>query len=105
LFANWLLKPRAVIAQVFESMFATWSPGTMRNRSGTLVMPERRMSSDVITVTAAGACDSGWARFDTVVTSTFIRSSMLRFSRSTFSGSAALTAGAASRDAHAIAIQ
>src|SRR5262249_19098872 len=54
----------------------------------------------------AGACDSGSARLDTVVTSTFIRSSMLRFRRSASAVSApARPPGAASSAAKAIAIQ
>ena len=52
-------------------------PGTIRNASGILVAPERRMSSCVITNTAAAASASFWLRLDTEVTCMFIRSSML----------------------------
>src|SRR5262245_45614210 len=41
-----------------------------------LVTPERRMSSCVMTYTAAGASDRGSGRFETEVTSMFINSSM-----------------------------
>ncbi len=37
------------IAQVEASIWATCNPGTMRNSSGMLVMPELRISSAVIT--------------------------------------------------------
>lgn len=49
----------------------------MRNASGMLVTPERRMSSWVITYTAAAAWESNWDFLETVVTSTLSRSSRL----------------------------
>ena len=56
------------MAQVFESSRATSTPGTMRRRSGMFIMPERRMSSCVITKTAAPALERAWSFFETEVT-------------------------------------
>ena len=53
LLAKELLKPRAVMAQVFELTRATSSPGAMRRASGMQVAPLRRIISLVITNTAA----------------------------------------------------
>src|SRR5712671_6548081 len=79
LFADVLLKPRAEIAHVLLSDCATSSPGTIRNASGMLVTPERRMSSCVITNTAAGDSPTVLARRVTVVTSVFINSNNRAF--------------------------
>ena len=49
LLAKRSLKPRALIAQRFEEMRATWMPGTMRSASGIEVTPERMISSPVTT--------------------------------------------------------
>ena len=53
--ANTSLKPRMLMAQVLVLIWATFKPGTMRKTSGILVAPDRRMSSCVITKTAAPA--------------------------------------------------
>ena len=45
--------PLTETAHLLASMWATWTPGTIRNRSGIVVAPERRMSSWLITKTAA----------------------------------------------------
>jgi hypothetical protein len=71
------LNPRAVTAHFEPSMRATCSPGTRRSSSGTLLSPERRMSSLVRTKTAAGEVPSGRSFFETDVTSSCIRSSTL----------------------------
>ena len=73
-----MLKPRALIAQVLPSDWATCRLAASRSASGRLVAPERRMSSPVITVIAAAACESGSLRRETEVTSISISSSMLR---------------------------
>lgn len=54
----------------------------MRNRSGMFVAPERRISSWVMTKMAAAVFESFCSFFETEVTSTFIRSSMLVVVRS-----------------------
>ena len=46
------LKPRTDTAHLFALTCATWTPGTNRSRSGIVVMPDRRMSSWVMTNTA-----------------------------------------------------
>ncbi len=71
------LNPRELMAHLFSSMRATCKPGTIRNASGMLVAPERRMSSCVITKMAAAASASFWVLFETEVTCTFIKSSTL----------------------------
>ena len=42
-------KPRELTAQLSREIWATFSPGTMRNASGIDSAPERRISSAVIT--------------------------------------------------------
>jgi hypothetical protein len=101
LLANWLLKPRAVIAHLLPSICATWRPGTMRRASGIEVAPERRMSSPVRTVTAAGASATLCARFETEVTSTSRRSSMLIAPRSVTASLVAAAAAGGSRSSAA----
>ena len=54
----------------------------MRNSSGKVVAPERRMSSGVMTNTAAGDSPTVLSRLETVVTSTLMSSSTLSFFRS-----------------------
>jgi hypothetical protein len=46
---NRLLNPRTATAHLFELICATCMPGTRRNSSGTVVKPDRRMSSCVMT--------------------------------------------------------
>jgi hypothetical protein len=67
---------------VFELIWATSIPGTMRKRSGMLVAPERAISSGVITKIAAATSDSFCYFFETEVTSMFIRFSILTCVRS-----------------------
>src|SRR2546422_4948629 len=67
-----LLNPRALIAHWRESTCATSRFEAKRNASGSLVAPERRMSSWVITWVAEDACDSFSGRLETDVTSRFI---------------------------------
>ena len=45
--------PCMLMAQTFELICATFTPDTMRSKSGILFAPERRMSSCVITKMAA----------------------------------------------------
>ena len=71
------LNPRALMAHLFSSMRATCTPGTIRNASGMLVAPERRMSSCVMTKMAAAASANFWLLLETEVTCTFIKSSTL----------------------------
>ena len=54
LFENRPLNPRAETAHLFELTCATCMPGTSRNSSGSERRPDRRMSSCVMTKTAAG---------------------------------------------------
>src|SRR5450631_628448 len=82
LFENWSLKPRAETAQLLALICDTSSPGTIRNRSGIFLAPERWISSCVMTKIAAAACDNFCSFLETEVTSIFIRSSMLRSVRS-----------------------
>ena len=56
-----LLNPRMLMAQAFESTRATSTPGAMRRRSGMFIMPDRRISSCVITKTAAPALERAWS--------------------------------------------
>src|SRR5580658_1720223 len=56
-------------------------PGTILNKSGILVAPERRISSCVITKTAAATWASFWSSFETDVTCIFNRSSRLASAR------------------------
>ncbi len=73
-----VLKPRALIAQVLPSDWATWRPVAIRRASGRLLAPERRTSSPVITVIAAAAPETGSLRRETEVTSSSMSCSMLR---------------------------
>ncbi len=57
LFEYRALNPRTLIAHALASICSTLTPGAMRSRSGMLVAPERRMSSELITKTAAAVCD------------------------------------------------
>src|ERR1700744_2697577 len=70
------------MAHVFALICATSTPGTIRNKSGIFVAPERRMSSCVITKTAEAMRESFCSVFDTDVTWTFIKSSRLESARS-----------------------
>src|SRR5258706_3848238 len=70
------------MAQVLESICATSKPGTIRSNSGIEVAPDRRISSCVITVMAAAACERGSDFRETDVTCRFIRASMLMADRS-----------------------
>lgn len=74
-----LLKPRAATTHELELRRATWSPGTSLNASGTIVAPERLMSSPVTIDTAAGAARRRSSTRDTDVTSSAISSSTLSF--------------------------
>ena len=49
-------------------MAITSAPGTRRNSSGSVVAPDRRMSSAVMTVVALGASSVDWARRHAVTT-------------------------------------
>jgi len=71
-----------LIAQLLWSTRATLTPGTVRSKSGIFVMPERRMSSCVITKIAAPVFASFCSFLETDVTWTFIRSSRLNCVRS-----------------------
>src|SRR5579864_2627262 len=71
-----------LIAHTFAFMRATFTPGTMRSRSGMLVYPDRRMSSCVMTKTAAPVVHSFSSFLETDVTLTFNRSSRLALLRS-----------------------
>src|ERR1035441_3382813 len=64
-------------AHWLESICATSTPGAIRRTSGMLVAPERRMSSWLITKTAAPVLDSVCSFFETEVTSMLNRSSKL----------------------------
>ena len=75
------LNPRALMAHSRESTCATWRLEARRRASGRLVAPDRRISSWVITWIAEAAWESGSARRDTEVTTTFISSSTLSFLR------------------------
>ena len=77
------LKPRIETAHLLASILATSTPGTIRSSSGTLVAPERRMSSGPMTNTAAAASATRCGRLDTEVTSTSISSSRLSLVKST----------------------
>ena len=59
---------RELIAQLCESTRPTSRPGTIRSTSGMLVAPERRISSCVMTCTAAGESASCSSRRATDVT-------------------------------------
>src|SRR6266852_734905 len=76
------LKPRADIAHVLPLICATSNPGTMSNRSGMFVAPERRMSPWVMTKIAAATWDIFCSFLETEVTSMFIRVSILTCVRS-----------------------
>src|SRR5580658_27474 len=71
-----------LMAHVLALICATSSPGTMRNKSGILVAPDRRMSSGVMTKTAEAVRESGCSVFATEVTRIFIKSSRLASERS-----------------------
>src|ERR1035438_2667445 len=75
------------MAQALASICSTSTPGAMRSRSGMLVAPERRMSSRLITKTAAAVRERLFSLFETDVTLTFIRSSMSSLLRSMGTGS------------------
>src|SRR5580704_4076257 len=70
------------MAQVLALIYATSKPGTMRSKSGIPVAPERRISSGEMTKIAAATSDRFCSFFDTDVTSTFIKFSMLSCVRS-----------------------
>ncbi len=76
MFAYRPLNPRTDTAHLFELICATWTPGASRSRSGIVVMPERRMSSWVITKTAAATSAARCSFRDADVISMFIRSSI-----------------------------
>ena len=61
-----------VIAKLLEVIWATCRFGASRSISGMLRAPDRRISSRVMTYTAAGASLSGSALLETDVTSTLI---------------------------------
>ena len=65
-------KPREATDQEEAETRATCSPGAMARASGTVVTPERRISSWVMTYTAAGASWSCCSFFATEVTVMFI---------------------------------
>ena len=65
-------KPREATDQVEAETRATCSPGAMARASGTVVTPERRISSWVMTNTAAGASLSRCSFLATEVTVMFI---------------------------------
>ena len=92
---NCSFNPRTLIAQVFALICATFTPGTIRSRSGMFVAPERRISSFVITKIAAATRDSFCSFFDTEVTCTFIRSSRLWLVKSRTPDSCAFAAAPA----------
>ena len=75
-------KPREATDQVEAETRATCSPGAMARASGTVVTPERRISSWVMTNTAAGASLSRCSFLATEVTVMFISwaRSMSRYS-------------------------
>src|ERR1039458_3798857 len=75
------------MAQALASICSTSTPGAMRSRSGMLVALERRMSSRLITKTAAAVRARLCSLFETDVTLTFIRSSMSSLLRSMGAGS------------------
>ena len=64
------------------SMRATCSPGAIIRTSGRWVAPDRRISSWVITKTAAAVCESFCSFFDDDVTWMFINSSRLALVKS-----------------------
>jgi hypothetical protein len=70
------------MAHVLGSIGATSAPGTMRNRSGMLVAPERAMSAAVMTNIAEAVRDIFCSVLDTEVTLEFMRSSRLRLVKS-----------------------
>jgi hypothetical protein len=61
------------MAQVLPLISATSSPGTIRNRSGILIAPERRISSGVMTKTADAVPDNFCSFLETDVTWIFRR--------------------------------
>jgi hypothetical protein len=63
------LKPLWLIAQLASSMLATFIPGAIRKASATVVAPERRIMSLVITNTAAGDLPTELSCRETLVTS------------------------------------
>src|ERR1022692_803040 len=71
-----------LMAHLLELIWATSTPGTMRNRSGMQFAPDRAMSSAVITKTAEGVFDIFCSFLETEVTSMFIRSSRFKVVRS-----------------------
>src|ERR1039458_1274569 len=71
-----------LMAHLLELIWATSTPGTMRNRSGMLFAPDRAMSSAVMTKTAEAVFDIFCSFLETEVTSMFIRSSRFKFVRS-----------------------
>src|SRR5271170_5550415 len=70
------------MAHLLASSCSTSIPGTRRKSSGMLSSPERWMSSWLMTVTAEGASAIFSSCLETLVTSTFIRSSRLSDVRS-----------------------
>jgi hypothetical protein len=100
---NCPFSPRALIAQLFALICATSSPGTIRNKSGMFVAPDRRMSSCVITNTATAVRDNVCSLFETDVTSIFIRSSRLTFAKSSGFGCASCARATAHKLIAAIA--
>ena len=71
-----------VIAQRLESIRVTSTPGASRSASITLVTPERRMSSAVMTKTAAAVSCKACSIFAADTTFTCISSSMLSWVKS-----------------------
>jgi len=74
--------PRIEMAQVVAVICATFTPGTIRSKSGMFSAPELRISSAPMTNTAEAVCESFSSVRETEVTWTFIRSSMLIETRS-----------------------
>ncbi len=71
-------KPRVVTDHLLASISATSSPGTVRSNSAMLLMPERRMSSLVMTKIAAAASIRVCSFLETDVISIDDRLSRLR---------------------------
>src|SRR5207247_1030295 len=67
LFAAVLVTPRAVMLYALELAWATRRFGARRRASGSVVAPDRRMSSDVMMNTDAGASARRSGRLDTDV--------------------------------------
>ena len=65
-----LLKPRELTSHALAVVWLTWRPGASRSASGIERDPERRMSSPVISATAAAASVKRSSVLETMVTST-----------------------------------